>query len=779
MTCSCPLAQTGANCKHMAAVLCFWETEILGKIDEIKDESSNKATDGSNLTSEQGDINTHKDTQNETINEKQQIEKEDNNSVNIVNETNEVSSKKQEAPIILEHKNEEDWVTEKKYGQNDEPINENYKTEEQEKRNVTYSSNWQYRPTHHDEIIMKADVNTVFAFALYQNGTPLVKDVTIINNSDNEYKNLVIRVYSDYYFFDMNPINIGTLKPNEKTVIDGLSFQIHGNALKRLSEKITCNIFVCLTYGDEEWARFGSEINVLAINQWPGVDYDNVLLASFVMPNNPIVSNLLFYASEYLEKNTGDGALYGYQSGDPNRVLEMATAAYAAIQKKNIKYATAPSGFVYDGQKIRFADEMMALHMGNCMDMSLLYVSCLEQMGLNPLLVLMSGHIFSGVWLVDDIFSDSFTTDPSKVDKQIELGKIILVESTAMCSGQNIDFDDAMKSAKMKLSNYAEIEGVLDIRRARRGKQGVSIRLSLDDKNSLSQALVGAIYRYRNCKPYVNEAIRVKQIQAKSVDELIKRLYYYHHNQELSTFELSILFDASQRSIEKLLAKTGLNITKSESQKRAASKRDYGRVFTTQRHTRASSLVRNGFFGSKAENTVRTILATKLENRLADKYEIIVGLNTTTIIPPLEIDIPVILIEKSTEKIIKIAIEVDGEKYHQSSRMQSRDANKDYVVKEHGWHMVRVFIPLGMDMNSEDGEEINMSLEETAKSIQEYLDSIKETDSIEDSSDSVETKICPKCGGTLVKRVAKKGPYAGNEFWGCNNYPKCNYILNN
>lgn len=265
----------------------------------------------------------------------------------------------------------------------------------------------------------------------------------------------------------------------------------------------------------------------------------------------------------------------------------------------------------------------------------------------------------------------------------------------------------------------------------------------------------------------------------KSVDELIKRLYYYHHKQELSTFELSILFGASQRSIEKLLTKTGLGITKSESQKRAASKRDYGRVFTTQRHTRASSLVRNGFFGSRAENTVRTILATKLENLLADKYEIIVGLNTTTIIPPLEIDIPVILIEKNTEKIIKIAIEVDGEKYHQSPRMQSRDANKDYVVKAHGWHMVRVFIPLGMDMNSEDGEEINMSLEETAKSIQEYLNSIKETDSEEDSSDSVETKICPKCGGTLVKRVAKKGPYAGNEFWGCNNYPKCNYILNN
>ncbi|MCR4929093.1 MAG: DUF4011 domain-containing protein [Lachnospiraceae bacterium] len=268
----------------------------------------------------------------------------------------------------------------------------------------------------------------------------------------------------------MNPVNIGTLKANDSVTIDGLSFQIHGNSLKKLSEKITCNIFVYITYGNEEWGKYGSEIDVLAINQWPGVDYDNVLLASFVMPNNQIISNLLYYSLEYLEKNTGNGALDAYQSGDPNRVLEMATAAYATIQKKNIKYATAPSGFVHDGQKIRFADEMMQYHMGNCMDMSLLYVATLEQMGLNPILILTKGHIFSGLWLVDDIFPDSFTLDPGKVDKQIELGKMVVVESTSMCSHKDpVSFDDAMKQAKLELSNYDEIEGVLDIRRARRG----------------------------------------------------------------------------------------------------------------------------------------------------------------------------------------------------------------------------------------------------------------------------------------------------------------------
>ena len=35
------------------------------------------------------------------------------------------------------------------------------------------------------------------------------------------------------------------------------------------------------------------------------------------------------------------------------------------------------------------------------------------------------------------------------------------------------------------------------------------------------------------------------------------------------------------------------------------------------------------------------------------------------------------------------------------------------------------------------------------------------------------TAACPKCGSTMVRRVAKKGAYAGREFWGCSQYPAC------
>ena len=37
---------------------------------------------------------------------------------------------------------------------------------------------------------------------------------------------------------------------------------------------------------------------------------------------------------------------------------------------------------------------------------------------------------------------------------------------------------------------------------------------------------------------------------------------------------------------------------------------------------------------------------------------------------------------------------------------------------------------------------------------------------------------CPRCGGQLIIRTAKKGKWQGKKFRGCSNYPGCRYIEN-
>jgi restriction system protein len=49
---------------------------------------------------------------------------------------------------------------------------------------------------------------------------------------------------------------------------------------------------------------------------------------------------------------------------------------------------------------------------------------------------------------------------------------------------------------------------------------------------------------------------------------------------------------------------------------------------------------------------------------------------------------------------------------------------------------------------------------------------------LSDPSDKPPTPACPLCGKAMRQRTAKKGPHAGQAFWGCSGYPECKGIRN-
>jgi ssDNA-binding Zn-finger/Zn-ribbon topoisomerase 1 len=61
----------------------------------------------------------------------------------------------------------------------------------------------------------------------------------------------------------------------------------------------------------------------------------------------------------------------------------------------------------------------------------------------------------------------------------------------------------------------------------------------------------------------------------------------------------------------------------------------------------------------------------------------------------------------------------------------------------------------------------NIDSRETRK---EHVKSVKSN--IRKRNETINSGICPRCGGRLVKRQGKYG-----SFYGCSNYPKCKYTL--
>ena len=327
------------------------------------------------------------------------------------------------------------------------------------------------------------DVSNVLNYALQQNGTALVREIYLKNETGKDLENLSVKVYSDVDLIEPFAQGIQVLTHGDEIRIKSPSIHVKGEYLASLTERVFCNLKVEVFRNEECLLEETKPLTVLAYDEWPGLKYYPDLLAAFVTPNHPVVAELVLSASKWLENWTGSPSLDGYQSKDQNRVKLMAAAVYAAIQERNVTYAVHPASFESVGQRVRLADAVMKQHMGNCMDMTLLYTACLEAIGLNPFLIMMSGHIFTGVWLVEESFADPVIEDPTQLEKRMAKGihELLVVESTMMCAGKTNDFDTAVKAAEQLVGNYGDFIFAIDVKRARKsGIRPLPVRIKTD-----------------------------------------------------------------------------------------------------------------------------------------------------------------------------------------------------------------------------------------------------------------------------------------------------------
>lgn len=334
-----------------------------------------------------------------------------------------------------------------------------------------------------ESLRLTCEMDDVLTYAIVHNGGNMIRDICIKNISENDLVNLTLKIKSSNELIEDFELGIDKIKPEDEIHIKNPHILVNVGYLSSLTERSLCQLTVEVYDGEKLLVSETANITVLAFDQWPGLQYTPELLAAFVMPNHPMVTSLLQLAANYLEKWTQDPSLAGYQYLDPNRVRDMAAAAYAAVQQKNITYAEPPSSFEKFGQRIRLADAVMNQHLGTCMDMTLLYVACLEAMGLNPVMIMMKGHIFAGVWLVEESFSDMIVDDPSQMEKRMSKGihEMIVVECTAMCAGKSRNFDQAVKMAEHHVSDYGNFAFAIDVRRARSmGIRPLPVRVKTD-----------------------------------------------------------------------------------------------------------------------------------------------------------------------------------------------------------------------------------------------------------------------------------------------------------
>ena len=320
-----------------------------------------------------------------------------------------------------------------------------------------------------EQVRMDFSCLPVINFALQQNGLPIIRSIRIDNNTAEDLYDAQLRIVASPVFAKVFQKEINIIPAKTQVEVKDINIVLDAEFLAGLTEKVSGSFAVELSCEDKLICSENVEVSVLAFNEWHGYRIFPELLAAFVTPNHPAISKIVARAVSFLEEWTHDPSLDAYQSKDTNRVLLQAAAVYKALQEQNIVYAEPPASFETSGQRIRLCDEVLDQKLGTCMDLTVLYASCLEAIGLNPLLVLQKGHIFAGLWLEESTFPENVQDDVSLLTKRLAEGSKILavVECTLYTAGKNAKFDEACQTAEYELKSRDTVECFVDVRRAR------------------------------------------------------------------------------------------------------------------------------------------------------------------------------------------------------------------------------------------------------------------------------------------------------------------------
>jgi hypothetical protein len=128
------------------------------------------------------------------------------------------------------------------------------------------------------------------------------------------------------------------------------------------------------------------------------------VVARWVTPHDPAVLNLVSRAHRFIL----NGRMPGYNIGErnakrlPDQVRRQAEAVFDALKRSGFSYVSSIytfGDFVRDSQRIRLPRETLQLDSANCMDISVAFASAIENLDMNPVLVIIPGHAFTGVRL--------------------------------------------------------------------------------------------------------------------------------------------------------------------------------------------------------------------------------------------------------------------------------------------------------------------------------------------------------------------------------------------
>lgn len=260
--------------------------------------------------------------------------------------------------------------------------------------------------------------------------------------------------------FDISPyadavqICIPAIEPNNFLILEPLCHHLNDSILRTQSESAEAS----LTIGFESTKQH-QQLTILPVWDWSYAQEARSTIAAFVLPRDPQIERLV------LDTQTASTSLIGVlKRGEKDAESSVARAIYDHLFNLDIMYEE-PSCLA-DRQSIRppskIFNEDHTSGSGTCLDFTLLFAGCFENIGLCPLVIFFGAeggpmHALLGYWTSTTPGFRPVIRDVHILLAEVEAGNLMLLECTGIANGargdgEKLSFDDATRSAETQLS---------------------------------------------------------------------------------------------------------------------------------------------------------------------------------------------------------------------------------------------------------------------------------------------------------------------------------------
>ncbi len=313
-------------------------------------------------------------------------------------------------------------------------------------------------------------------YSLHHCSIPILSQLTITNPGDAPQRpfrlDISIQGYSTPWQSDIEPLAPGKIFHMER-----IPLLLKHEVLKGQTQKAKTS----LTVGINGETVFEREIEILGFYEWSFDVCARKSLACFVQPAHPAVLNIVAEAAGVLDR-------WGLPSSfEQTRRMESADGAMRIVQaiyeclreKYTIRYEGEASSFEPGSQNIRPPHHVVTnmesrQGEGTCIDLALLMAGCLENVHLQPLVILTGNasrpsHALLGCWRDVSERYKPVITEFGSIGKALQHGGLILVETTGVTDNHGrggLSFKEAEKRARQELTRETFVFA-LDVAAAR------------------------------------------------------------------------------------------------------------------------------------------------------------------------------------------------------------------------------------------------------------------------------------------------------------------------